>query len=117
MIWFCSFESVGLPLVKSYPSGAFPVFSGVCVTGSLVLCVFFVDRCLSFCTFLLAIVLSALLRYTDTDYPLVSSNSPYALTNSDLLTSGNPTLSNEQNQIIFKQVFEYIKRSERLLFV
>jgi hypothetical protein len=28
-----------------------PVFSGVCVTRSLVLYVSFVDRCLSFCTF------------------------------------------------------------------
>ena len=28
-----------------------PVFSGVRVTLSLVLCVCFVDRCLSFCTF------------------------------------------------------------------
>ena len=28
-----------------------PVFSGVCVTLSLVLCVCFVDRCLSFCPF------------------------------------------------------------------
>ena len=28
-----------------------PVFSGVCVTRSLVLYVCFVDRCLSFCTF------------------------------------------------------------------
>jgi hypothetical protein len=28
-----------------------PVFSGVCVTWSLILCVCFVDRCLSFCTF------------------------------------------------------------------
>jgi hypothetical protein len=42
-----------------------PVLS---VTRSLVLCVCFVDRCLSFCTFLLAIVLSVLLRYTDSDY-------------------------------------------------
>jgi hypothetical protein len=34
----------------------------------------FVDRCLSFCTFLSAIVLSVLIRYTDSDYlPLVSS--------------------------------------------
>jgi hypothetical protein len=32
-----------------------------------------------------------------------------------LLTSGNPILSNEQNGIIFKHVFEYIKRSERFL--
>jgi hypothetical protein len=41
------------------------VFSGLCVTLSLVLCVCFVDRCLSFCPFLLAIVLSVLLRFTD----------------------------------------------------
>jgi hypothetical protein len=39
------------------------VFSGVCVTRSFVLCVCFVDRCLSFCPFLLAIVLSVL-RFT-----------------------------------------------------
>ena len=38
-------------------------------TRSLVLCVCFVDRCLSFCTFLLVIVLSILLRLTDSDYP------------------------------------------------
>jgi hypothetical protein len=67
------------------------VFSGVCITRSLVLCVCFVDRCLSFCSFsfghcvvcssvfwplcclffcLLVIVLSVLLRYTDSDYSL-----------------------------------------------
>jgi len=47
-----------------------PIFSGVRVTRSLVLYVCFVDRCLSFCTFfLLAIVLSVLLRYTDSEYP------------------------------------------------
>jgi hypothetical protein len=47
-----------------------PVFSGVRYTRSLVLYVCFVDRCLSFCTFfLLAIVLSVLLRYTDSDCP------------------------------------------------
>jgi hypothetical protein len=38
-----------------YPSGASegvnPIFSGVRVSRSLVLCVCFVDRCLSFCTF------------------------------------------------------------------
>jgi hypothetical protein len=45
-----------------------PVFSGVRVTRSLVLCVCFVDRCLSFCTFFLAIVSSVLLRLTDSDY-------------------------------------------------
>jgi hypothetical protein len=44
-------------------------FSGVRVTRSLVLCVCFVDRCLSVCTFLLTIVLSVLLQYTDSDYP------------------------------------------------
>ena len=38
----------------AYPSGApefTPVFSGVRVTRSLVVCVCFEDRCLSFCTF------------------------------------------------------------------
>jgi Ni,Fe-hydrogenase I cytochrome b subunit len=44
-------------------------FSVVHVTRSLVLCVCFVDRCWSFCTvFLLTIVLSVLLRLTDSDY-------------------------------------------------
>jgi len=53
-----------------------PVFSGVRVTRSLVLYVCFVDLCLSFCTlFLLAIVLSVLLRYTILITPLVPSNS------------------------------------------
>ena len=45
-----------------------PVFSGVRVTRSLVLCVCFVDSSLSFCLFLLAIVLSVLLRFTYSDY-------------------------------------------------
>ena len=43
--------------------------SGVHVTRSLVLYVCFVDRCLSFVLFLLTIVLSVLLRYTDSDCP------------------------------------------------
>jgi len=43
------------------------------VTRSLVLYVCFVDR--PFVLFLLTIVLSVLLRYTDSDYPFVSSNS------------------------------------------
>ena len=47
-----------------------PVYSGVRVTRSLVLYVCFVDLCLSFCIFfLLAIVLSVLLRHTASDYP------------------------------------------------
>ena len=67
---------------STYPSGApefTPCFSEVRVARSLVLCVCFVDRCLSFCTFSfghcvvcpssLAIVLSVLLRFTDSDYP------------------------------------------------
>jgi hypothetical protein len=33
-----------------------------------------------------------------------------------LLTCDNPTLPYEQNEIIFKHVFEYIKRSERRSF-
>ena len=46
-----------------------PVFSGVRGTRSLVLFVCFVDPCLSFCPFSLIIVLSAILRYADSDYP------------------------------------------------
>ena len=53
-----------------------PDISGVRVTRSLVLCVCFVDRYLSFCSFvLLVIVLSVLLRYTILITPLVSPNS------------------------------------------
>ena len=72
---------------------ASPGFSRFRVTQFLALCVCFVDRCLSFCTFsfghcvarssliygfwlprwyLLPIVLPVLLWYTDSDYPLVS---------------------------------------------
>ena len=43
-------------------------FSGVRVARSLVLCVCFVDRLLPFVLFVLAIVLSVLFRYTDSDY-------------------------------------------------
>jgi hypothetical protein len=46
-----------------------PILGGVRVTRSLVLYICFVDRCLPFVLFLLAIVLSVLLRYTDSDYP------------------------------------------------
>jgi hypothetical protein len=46
-----------------------PVFSGVRVSRSLALCVCFIDRSLSFCTIVLAIVLSVFLRYTDSDCP------------------------------------------------
>ena len=59
-------ELLTLPEHLSSP----PVFSGVRLTRSLVFCVCFVDRCLSFCTFpFLAIMLSVHLRYTDSDYP------------------------------------------------
>jgi len=47
-----------------------PVVNGVRVTRYFVLCMCFVDRCLSVCTFPLAIVLSVLLRYTNSDYPI-----------------------------------------------
>ena len=45
------------------------VFSGVRVARSLVVCVCFVDRCLPLYAFLFGIVLSFLLRYTNSDYP------------------------------------------------
>jgi hypothetical protein len=74
-----SSEFFMLPLVEQellthpeHPSSP-QVFSGFRVTRSFVLCVYFVDRCLSFCT----IVLSVLLRLTDHDYHLVSSNSSW----------------------------------------
>ena len=44
-----------------------PIFNGVRVTRSLGLCICFVDRCLSFCTFSFGHFV--LLRYTDSDYP------------------------------------------------
>jgi hypothetical protein len=63
---FLELELLTLPEHLSSP----PVFSGVRVTRSLVSCVCFVDRCLSFCIFSLAIVLSVFLSYTtDSDYP------------------------------------------------
>ena len=68
LTWHVSLEEqelLTLPKNLSSP----PVFSGVRVTRSLVLYVCFVDRCLSFCTFSLAIVFPVLLRYTDSDYP------------------------------------------------
>jgi hypothetical protein len=37
-----------LLIILEHPSSP-PFFSGVCVTRSLVVCVYFVDRCLSFC--------------------------------------------------------------------
>ena len=55
----------------AHPSGApdfTPVFSRVRVTLSVVLCVSFVGRCLSCCTFSFGHCV-VLLRYTDYDYP------------------------------------------------
>jgi len=39
-----------VPFSSTHPS-SLPVLSGVRITRSLILCVGFVDRCLSFCTF------------------------------------------------------------------
>ena len=50
-----------------HPSSV-PVFSGVCVTRSLVLCVCFVDHCLSFCPFLSLCCLSFDLRIRITPF-------------------------------------------------
>ena len=54
-------------MVYTYPEH--PSSPSVHVTRSLVLCVCFVDRCLSLCPFFSAIVLSVLLRFTDSNYP------------------------------------------------
>ena len=58
-------ELITLPEHMSSP----PIFSGVRVTWSLLLYICFGDRVCSFVLFLLAIVLSVLLRSTDSDYP------------------------------------------------
>ena len=89
-LFVCLFASFSLVIVlyipwtsgagTAYPSGApefTPVLSGVRVTRSLVLYVCFVDRCLFFVFFFLAIVFSVLLRYTILITPLLSSNSSY----------------------------------------
>jgi hypothetical protein len=71
----CTKLELELPTLPEHMSSP-SFFSGVRVTRSLVLCVCFVDRCLSFCTFSFTVVFSVLLRYTDSDYlPLVSLNS------------------------------------------
>ena len=54
-----------LPEYMSSP----PVFSGVCVTRSLVLCECVLGRCLSFCPVSFYIVLSVRHRCTDSDNP------------------------------------------------
>jgi hypothetical protein len=61
-------------MVHIFLSGApefTPGFSGVLVTQSLVLCVCFVDVVCPFVLFLLAIVLSVLLRCAVSDCPFV----------------------------------------------
>jgi len=80
-------NQVTLPEHLSSP----PVFSGVRVTRSLVLCVMFCRSLFVLFVlfllaivlsvlFLLAIILSVLFRFTDSDYlPLVSSNSSYVI--------------------------------------
>jgi len=57
-------ETAYPPRAPEFP----PDFSGVRVTLSLVLCVCFVDRCLSFSPFSFG-QLSVLRRSTDSDYP------------------------------------------------
>jgi hypothetical protein len=59
-------ELLTLPVHMSSP----PVFSGVRVTRSLILCVCFVDRCLSFLYFFLLAVVLSVLRFTDYAYPI-----------------------------------------------
>jgi hypothetical protein len=66
-------ELFTLPEYLSSP----PVFSGVRVTRSLVLCVCFVDRCLSFCTFSFCYCVVCSSIYGFCFFPLVSSNSSW----------------------------------------
>ena len=58
-----------MPTLPEHPSSP-PVFSGIPVTGSSVFCVVFCRSLLVLLYFFfLAIALSVLLRYTDSDYP------------------------------------------------
>jgi len=59
-------ELLTLPEHVSSP----PVFSGVRVTQSLVLCVCLVDRCLSFCTFSFGHCVVCSSSIYDSDYPI-----------------------------------------------
>ena len=56
-------------ITRNYHLSSPPVFSGVRVTRSLVVCVCFVIVVCPFILFMLVIVLSVRLRYTDSDYP------------------------------------------------
>ena len=98
LIWVSQFNDslqlITVLSIEKYIMSSPVVFSGVHVTRSLTLCVCFVDRCLSFCPFyfchcvvcsssiygfwlplwyLLATVLSVLLRSMDSDYLLLVS--------------------------------------------
>jgi hypothetical protein len=66
-------ELLTLPEHMSSP----PVFSGVRVTRSLALYVYFVDRCLSFCTFSCGHCVVFFSDIRILIIPLVSSNSSY----------------------------------------
>jgi hypothetical protein len=64
------------PVVQELPTlpehqSSFPVFIGVRITRSLILCVCFLDRCLSFCTLCCMFFFDLRILIT----PLVSSNS------------------------------------------
>ena len=54
-----------------------PIISGVCVTRSLVLCVCFVDRCLSFCTFFNAAMYNVFFTYRQRQHWLQMSVSTH----------------------------------------
>ena len=104
-----------------------PVFSGGRVTRSLVLYVCFVDCCLSFCTFsfahcvvcsssiygfwlpllyLLPIVLSVLLRYTDSDYLCCIFCRLCCLFFSDIRILINPVVSSNSSYIHLTQLYK-----------
>ena len=65
-----------LLILPQYPSPP-PVFSGVRVTRSVVLCVCFVDRCLSFCTFFWPLFCLFFFDIRILITPLVSLSSSY----------------------------------------
>jgi hypothetical protein len=58
-------ELLTLPVDPS----SFPAYRGVRVTRSLIVCVSFVDRCFSFCTFSVGHCVVCLSSIYDSDYP------------------------------------------------
>jgi hypothetical protein len=105
-------ELLTLPEHLSSP----PVFSGVRVTRSLVLCVCFVDRCLSFCTFSFSHCVVCSCSIYGFWYPFVSSNSFYGRSEVFPEYSTNKTDLRDIAEILFKAKHHSPNHNPTLLF-